>query len=141
MRPEGRRDPAGRAPGELLGDDRVGDQVRPGPAVGLLVLRSEQPDQARLPEHHAVREVTVTFPFLGVGPQGSVHELPDHRPELTVLGSEQSGLRDRGEPGGGHPAQSPMVLAITSRMISSVPPPIRSNRVSRQARSMPEPSA
>src|SRR5439155_24995619 len=98
VRAERSRHAATGAACELLGDDRVGDEVGAGPTVDLLVLRAEQPELRCVAEHLAVWEVALALPLLRVRTKLRLHPVADRVAERIVLFGEQAEPRDLPEP-------------------------------------------
>jgi hypothetical protein len=88
VRAEPGRHAAGAAQRQLLGDHRVGDQVRPRAAEFLLVLQPEEPELADALVQLA-REVALRLPLLDVRADLAADEVAHRRPQGLVLLGEQ----------------------------------------------------
>src|SRR5436190_19841594 len=119
-----RSDAAGSALGELFVHDRIGEEIRTCASVPLFVL---QPEKSELPEAQVevAWEVVRALPLLDVGSELFLDELSNRVAERDVVLGEELPARAH---------YSPISFEMTSRMTSSVPPPMRISRESRQTR-------
>jgi hypothetical protein len=127
VRSETRGHAARSTSGKLLGNDGVCEVVGSRTAHLGPELHPEEPELSD-PAEDLLGEGLRALPFLGMRDKFALDEGPHLATEVVVLGVEEQRL--------GLGLHKPSMRPITSRMTSSVPPPIRMRRASRQARCM-----